>query len=342
MEDNAPLETEGPIEENNCVICNIPSVIEGHPTRLCADCRRKLINYPIPLWVKLFGAATLVLMIISLISLPGNFGAALAISRAIKAENHLNYVTEQRELESARKVAPNSVDVLGHLMIASFNNMDIETVFSASNDLSKKPIEDTALYNQLSYIIDESKLYIPSDSLYNITQRYGNKTIPDTVYIKYLKKKPSDIYSLYVLANSYYDKKQYLTADTLASKILSIDNEYMPAINLKSAVKREIMQTDSSIFYCDKILAINHESVYGTSSKARTFLKAGKFKQGLILAQQCENLANNDPYNIATLALAYHYNKEYQKRDKLLQTAIKDTTLQVYMKYAKDQIASHP
>ena len=340
MDENLNPETDHKPETPICPNCNSTDILHGYPMPLCHDCRAKLINYPIPLWVKLFGAGIGVVLIISLIWLPKNLTAAISLSRAEKAGKSHNYITAQRELEKAQKIVPNSVDVLEHLMIASYYNNDFATLSDASAKLQNKTIQDTAIYNQLTYILDEAKLYTASDTFAKAFSQYKDGIIPDEALSAYVSKNPSDIFAMYTLASSYDDKKQYKAADSLLSKILTIDHEYIPAINFKTRVKREIDQPDSSLFYCDRILSLNRQSVYGISAKARTLLKIGKKKEGLNLAQQGYQLDKSMAYNLATLAIAYHLNNDLKARDAIIKTTNKDTTTAYYMNFAKDFISN--
>jgi thioredoxin-like negative regulator of GroEL len=340
VEENLNPETENKPEIPVCRNCDSPNVLHGHPMLLCGDCRTKLINYPIPLWVKLFGAGIGVVLLISMIWLPKNLSAAISLTRAEKAEKRHDYVTGQRELEKAQKIVPNSTDVLEHLMIASYYNNDFATLYDASARLQNKTIEDSAIYEQLTTILNETKQYTPSDTFATAFKQYKDLVVPDTALSRYVKKNPFDIYAVYTLASSYDDKQQYRSADSLLSRLLVIDAEFFPALNLKTRVKREIDQPDSSIFYCDKILALNHQSVYGMSSKARTFLKTGKKQEGLNLAKQCYQLDDKTPYNLATLAIAYHLNNDFKARDAVLTNAKKDTANAYYMNYANDIISN--
>ncbi|MDB5128472.1 hypothetical protein [Mucilaginibacter sp.] len=340
MDENLNPETDNKPEIPVCPNCNSTDILHGYPMPLCHDCRAKLINYPIPLWVKLFGAGICIVLIISLIWLPKNLTAAISLSRAEKAEKNLDFVTSQRELEKALKIVPTSVDILEHLMIASYYNNDLLTLNDASIKLQNKPIEDTAIYNKLSYIIDETKLYAPSDTFAKTFQQYKDGIVPDAALSDYVSKNPSDIFAMYSLASSYDDKKQYKAADSLLSKVLTIDNEFIPAINFKTKIKRAIDQPDSSIFYCNRILALNRQSVYGISAKARTLLKIGKKQEGLNLAKQGYQLDKNMTYNLATLAIAYHLNNDLKARDAIIKTTDKDTTTAYYMNFAKDFISN--
>lgn len=325
---------------NTCISCGSPDILPGYPNKLCAACRNKFIKLNVPLWIKLFGAGIAVIMLISIIWLPGNLKAALALARGEKAELSRNYITEQNELEKAKKSVPQSVDILSHLVIAGFNNGDFKTVLSSLNDLENRTIDDSALVSKLNDIAARTKDYFPSDSLTKVLDVYKNKSVPDTVYQRYLRKSPMDVFALISLASAYAGEEKYKSCDSILSTILVIDHAYAPALNLKTMVKRELNDPDSSIYYCDQTLEINHQALYALSSKSRTLLKTGKNQEGLKLAEECYDLDKSMSYNLATLAIAYHLNKDYKHRDAIIAVAAKDSDSESYMKYAKDIISN--
>ncbi|MCR8558042.1 hypothetical protein KXD93_10330 [Mucilaginibacter sp. BJC16-A38] len=334
-----PIAENTPVE-NVCINCGNPDFVPGYPNKLCADCREKFINFPIPLWVKLFGAGIAIVMLISFIWLPGNLKTAMILSRAESNEAHHNYFTEQQELEKARKLIPGSIDVQSHLAIAAFYNGDFQTIDTMSSSLQGKKFEDTSLYNKVDYVMRQTREYFPSDTFNTIFKQYKHAIIPDTAYQRFIKQFPTDIYGIYSLAASYVNQEKYPAADSLLSRTLSIDVDFIPALTLKTMVKREINQPDSSIIYCNRLLAINNQSVFAMSSKARTLLKTGKNKEGLKLAQSGFDLDNTNPYNLATLAIALHLNNNFKQRDAIVKSAEKDSVSKSYMLYAKDIISN--
>lgn len=328
------------LNNNLCINCGNPHIVEGYPNKLCADCRNKFIKFPVPLWVKLFGTGIVLVMLVSAVWLPGNLKAAIAISRAEKAEDESNYLNEQKELEKAKSIVPGSIDVLSHLVISSYYNEDYKVLDSAADEIGSTEISDSSLYNKVSNILVHYKEFFPADSFNVYIEKYKKTTIPDTVYQDYLKKNPQDIFSIYSLANSYDDQGKYSLADSLISECLSIDPDFLPALNFKTSIKRSLNQIDSSIYYCNKIIEINHQSVYALSSKARTFLKIGKKQQALLLAKKGYDLDPSVGYNLATLALAYHLNNDFKKRDEIINLSKRDSSNASYMQYAKDVIAN--
>src|SRR5439155_25895657 len=105
---------------------------------------------------------------------------------------------------------------------------------------------------------------------------------------------------------------------------------------MKTSVKRELDQFDSAHYYCDRILSLNKESSYGMASKARTYLMQKKDQEGLRWALKSNEPDRMEPYSLATLALAYHFNNKPGERDKLVEASKKDSTQAAYMQYVID------
>lgn len=334
--DNVIQEAENTTPKTVCIKCGDPEVLEGYPNKLCGDCRQSLIKFPVPLWVKLFGAGVALIMLISIFWLPKNIEAAMALARAERAEKQHNFISEQAELEKAKKIVPTSVDVQAHLLIASFYNGDFKTLSNTADFLENKKVEDSALFSKASYVMSETKSYVPSEAFTKYFSSYKNSQIPDTSYEHYLQKYPDDVYAL---ASAYSNQENYKAADSVLTRTLTVQSSFLPAIQYKTMVKRELNQLDSSLYYCNKILAENHQNVFAISSKARTLLKSGKNSEGLNLAMDAHKLDKTSSYNLATMALAYHFNKEYKQRDAMIKLAQNDSSARESMSYAKDIIS---
>jgi tetratricopeptide (TPR) repeat protein len=325
---------------NNCINCNSPDVLTGYPNKLCAPCRQSLINFPIPMWVKLFGAGVLVVMVISMIWLPQNFSAAINLEKAEKAEKKHEYLTEQRELEKAMKIAPKSEELLLHLAIASFYNADFKTLFNCTEALKDRKMEDTALVNRVNEVMAETQYYMPDSTFNTAFAKYKNTTVPDTAYKSYIKKYPGDMYAVFSLASLYADQEKYPTADTLLDKVLNMHPRFLPALAIRAMVKRELNQPDSSLRLCDEMLEMNHQNLYALSSKARTLIKKRKNTEALQMAKQVYALDKNDGYNTSTLILAYHFNNDLKKRDEMVALARQDSVKATYFKYVQNVISN--
>ena len=111
-------------------------------------------------------------------------------------------------------------------------------------------------------------------------------------------------------------------------------------LRLLASSLREEGKWDESIKACDKILQVNNDEAYAIASKARVFLKQKKDKMALDLALESVEKDKSDPFNTATLALAYHFNNQPEKRDAIIKEAKAhiDSTQAYYMQYAIDVI----
>jgi predicted Zn-dependent protease len=338
MQENLNTNTEPVIPEPACVQCGNPDYLEGHATRLCSSCRQSFIKYPIPLWVKLFGASVVVFMVVSLVLSPKNFTAAIALSRAEHFEKAHMYVSEQKELNNALAIVPESKQAQAHMAIASFYNADMVTYGDIMNKLVGKEFEDAELLRELNNLSAYAKDYYPSDKLTKLGESYKTG-IPDTTYQHYIKQYPEDVFAQYAYASTVFDKENYGKSDTLLAEILKINPHYVYALFMQSIAKRELGQLEASAACCDKLLQENPQLVMALSSKARTLLKQGRLKDALSMAVKAKQLDSNFYYNEATLALAYHLNKQTHERDAIVKHAQQDSTLAGYMQYANEVIS---
>ncbi len=325
-----------------CANCGDPNIDEKYPTPLCSDCRQKFIRFPLPLWIKVFAGAIAVILLFSLFKLPKNISLAVQLERGKKAEKQKKYFTAQRDFEEVVKKVPDNIEAEGHLMIASFYNQDFAAIGTAFKKLEGKNIEDKELYETLDELANKAASYVSNDSFQNFQKQYVDQsiTIPDTAYQSYIHRNPDDIFAITEYASRLFDEKSYTVCDSLLQQALKKDNEYFPALMIMASLKREQGKNDESLIYCDRILSVNRESVYGMASKARTYLKQKKDKEALDLAQKSYTLNSKNGYALATLILAYHFNNKTTERDELISKAHSNTdSSQLYqLKYAIDVI----
>jgi hypothetical protein len=338
MQEDLNTNAEPVTPEPACAQCGNPEYVEGHATRLCASCRQSLIKFPIPLWVKLFGAAIVLLMVVALVLSPNNFTAAIALSRAQRYEKAHLYVSEQKELNKALAIVPGSKQAQAHMAIASFYNADMVTYGDMMNNLVGKEFEDAELLRELNNLSAYAKDYYPTDTLNKLYEQYKNG-IPDTTYQHYIQQHPEDVFAQYAYASTVFNKENYGKSDTLLAEILKITPHHVYALFMQSIAKRELGQLEASVACCNKMLQENPQQVMALSSKARTLLKQGRFKDGLNMAVKAKQLDSSFYYNEATLALAYHLNKQTRQRDAIMKHARQDSTLAGYMQYANEVIS---
>ena len=338
--DNETLSPEEtPSESKVCVNCSHPVIEPDYPTQLCKDCRNKFINFPIPRGVKMFGVGLTAVLIFAVFSLPKHLTTGVHYERGREAIKKKNYFTAQRELNEVVKKVPAFTEAKEYLAIASFYNYDLITFADIIQKLQGENVEDKDLYEELNLLTQKASNYFPSDSIVAVFNDYNSwDSIPEFIYEKYVSAYPNELFPALRYASCLFDNKNYAASDSLLNHILSKDPTYCNALNIKTSIKREFRQFDSAQHYCDKILLLNHESTFGMSSKARTFLRQKNNQEGLRWALKSINKDPNDPYSLATLALAYHFNNKQKERDELLKASKNDSLNAAYMQYTIDVV----
>ena len=331
-----------PLAARACIQCGNSKIAEGHPNDLCADCRDHFVRYPVPQWVWLFTGGIGVLLLFSVINLPKNLSLGIDLERGKKAVNQHKYLTAQKELESFTRAVPESEEANAYLMIASFNNLDFDPMIRAYKRVENKSIEDDDLYNKVSSLTNTLNNYFPSDSLDSFYTKYKPE---DTVAMftglkDYVAAHPDDLYAQSNYGSHLMDEEQYVAADTVYTKLLHEQEDYLPALFAMTTIKRLEDKPEEAVAYSDKLLAINKENVYAMSTKARALLRENKNDEALKTALAAASIKKNDRYNTATLALVYHFNKMEKEKREVIQTKMidKDSSALSYYQFAFDVI----
>lgn len=338
MENSLYLVTDDHPHIAACEQCGSSLILHGHTTPLCNDCRQEFLKYPIPIWIKCFGIAVLTLMLYCCINFPSNLNLGLSIERGKRAEQEKRYVTAQREFSKAADLLPDDIDLQCHLALAAYHNMDLNAFSLIAEKLEGKSVTNNRLYKQVDQAMTKFAGYMPKDSMLDLMKVYNN-VIPDQTFRKYLRKHPEDMYGHFSYASILFDHNRFKLSDSLLQLILKKDPDYFPALRLMASLKRETNEFAESDRYNDKLLSINREAGYALASKARTRLKQKQDGEGLRMALQSVELDKDDPYNTATLILAYHFNGQLQKRDELIAACKQNNdTSAEFVQYAADVI----
>jgi tetratricopeptide (TPR) repeat protein len=329
--------TEEVPSRSGCAQCGHPVIEEGHATPLCTDCRRAFIRFPIPKAIKVFAGVLVLVLLFAMVKVPQNLSAGVHLKRGKKAMRQSNYFTAQNEFEKVRKAVPGYTGIEEYLAIASFYNQDMKTFFEVADHLGGKKVEDEDLYGELNRLMEKSANYVPPDSFFAFFETYHSfDSIPENVYSQYVAAHPDEIFPAIRYASVLSDQERYASCDSLLNLILEKDDTHPSALLMKASVKREFKQYDSAAYYCNRMLSLNRESTDGMSAMARILLRQKKDKEGLDWALKSYEINHAEPYVVATLALAYHFNNRQSERDKLFQAAKKDSMTAEYMKYVTD------
>jgi len=331
-------EIESPVP--SCANCGKTRVELIPPTGLCNDCREKFIKFPVPLAIKLFAVLVVGAMVFAAFRVPKNISAAVHYNRGRKEIRERHYLSAQRDLVLSLQYAPTYQKAQEYLVIASFYNNDFTKFGEVLNQLQGKEVKESDLYQEINELINKAANYYPPDTILQLYEKYGSwDSIPLDTVKHYAALHPGEVYYNYAYISSLVNLDEYVLSDSLLNGVLFIDKDFVPALNAKCAVKRELLDFDSAHFYSDRILYLNRESVYGVSSHARTYLKQGKNAEGLQLALRGFKIDPKEPYAGATLALAYHYNNMLSERDSLINKAMKDSVQAEYYTYINDIIS---
>lgn len=323
-----------------CVNCS-NQIISEHRTSLCENCRPHFIKFRVPNWIKIFAAGIVVALLFSLYTFPSQLSTAVHLERGKKAEKEKCFHTAQKEFEQVLKHVPNNKEAKAHLMVASFYNEDHQLFAKLSVELAGQQLEDNALLQQLNSLVDKVNNYLPGDSVIRMTLTYGSlDALPDSALLDYLEGFPNDVFVNFLYAGRLVTRQEYKIADSVLTVILEQDDTYLPAYQLLASCKRGSGDYEGSAAACDHVLDINRECSNAFASKARTFLKQKKDAEALKLALHGVELNREDPYNVATLAISYHFNNDTKKRDELISDArsSKDSGMMQFMQYAIDVI----
>jgi len=336
---NETQAVEMPVQKT-CIHCGSEDVVPDFPNALYTTCRENYIKFPIPAWIKAFGIGIGAVVIFSLFSFLGNLQTGIHMERGVRAEKDHRFMTAQHEFEQVLTKVPGHVEAEAHLLIAAYNNQDLETLATTANLLEGKSFDNQELFEQADRVMTLGSQFFPSDSLNAIFEKLEDTSaaVVTAAVEDYYRRNPDDNSACLKLASVAFDKTDYTRADTLLEKIIADDPENIAAITLLSSVKRYQKDAPGALTYIDKLLELNKENVYALSSKARVMVMLNKDDEALKLAKEVDKLDHSFTYNQATLAIVYHYAHKLKERDEIVRKAGNDSAAMAYMQYAVDII----
>lgn len=118
-----PIPAEEPVEATRCKLCGAEPE-PGFPIPLCSGCRTKLARRPIPIGIKLAGAAVGLLIIFALTRIPTSMSSAVAFERGLAAEKSGDFATAEKQYQKSLVAFRRSDQIHGRLFVASFKAGD--------------------------------------------------------------------------------------------------------------------------------------------------------------------------------------------------------------------------
>jgi hypothetical protein len=99
----------------------------GFAIPLCADCRTRIAQRPIPVGIKLAGIAVALLLLVALIRIPPSLSAAIAFERGEKSEQRLQFGMAETEYQKSALTFPKSDLVHTRLFVTAYRARDVGT-----------------------------------------------------------------------------------------------------------------------------------------------------------------------------------------------------------------------
>ena len=325
-----------------CVNCEARAAVPGYSTNLCEECRKLYIKYPIPLWIKLFAGGVCLVILISLFTFPDNLSVAIHLSRGKKAADNNRYVTVRNELQKVINKHPEHVEARAYLMLAAFYNEDYDAFLGYQKELAGVELDNAQLLNRIVDAQQTIEAYYADDSLLLLRKQYdsANASLPDSVLAQFIQRNPYNYSALFNYANRLYEGEKYTACDSVLIQLLEKDDTHIPALQLMAHAKRQVKDYNAAIKYCERVLEINKESAYTYGMLARIYFQQRRDREGLDMAYKGMSIDKQFPYVRATMALAYHFTHQFDKRDELVKDAkaSKDSLSHYYFDYVNDVI----
>jgi tetratricopeptide (TPR) repeat protein len=306
-----------------CVSCKAKPALEGYPTALCADCREHFIRFPIPLYIRLFGAAVLLIVLIACFFLPRQLRMGAHLARGKRAEAEHRYLTAYKEYKLAEKDLPHNLELQAHLFIASVYAGYYDESGKYGKLISNRQVEDNELADKTNTAIQVFGYSVVTDQYKNLKDQYQGQ-IPDTALARAHAQYPEDYAVAYQYAGNLYAENKYAQSAQVLNEVIQKAPLDQDAIVLASAVAVERKMPDSAVYYCDELLNINRENIYALSSKARNLLRLGHINEAADPADSCVKFDDSSAYSMGTMALLYHFQNNDAKAKPLIQKLEQD------------------
>ncbi|RBQ11345.1 hypothetical protein [Pedobacter miscanthi] len=237
MQENHPTESasESNFNESLCANCQLNIYEPGHAVNLCSDCRKKLIKFPIPKWIRFFALGILTVMVISLVRTQQYISAAIHLGKAENAIDQKHFLTAKRELALVLNKFPADFNANAYMMVASAYTFDFQAYQIAYAKIADVKTDDQDLFNTVNTASDYISQVFPKDTLmYKRIVAVAN----DKVKLLAMVDSTDEIVLKVHIANFLYETKDYDHVEGIVNKVLATDPNFYQALSLLTAVKR--------------------------------------------------------------------------------------------------------
>ena len=139
----------------------------------------------------------------------------------------------------------------------------------------------------------------------------------------YLSAHADDDIALTILGHAYKDGGKNAEAGKSYQEALRLNPKRVEAMTGLGMLARIAKKYDESIKWYEEAIRIDPKYAQAYSSIVTIALKKGNAKKAVSMGEKGVQLDRKDPVLAANLAIAYHYDKQIEARDKMMNTAIR-------------------
>ena len=302
-----------------CQSCGDPVIEEGYSMDLCKSCRTTLSNRPIPVWIKGFSLFIVVILIIALIQFPSTLSTGISYERGQRFEKQNKYWSAEKEYKEVLNRYPNCTTALCQLFIAQYNNLEYEDAYTSLDKIVGQEV-DADTVNTINSISDKMyKWFNVSDELSNIVE--SNKDAQPAALVEslqpYVDSHPEDVSASMALAYAFRSMGDVERCENIMARLCEVNPEYNDAGMFLAAIYRQTGEFDKAESLLQEMINRNVENADAHAAMARIEIKKSNDKKALNEALTAYKINKKSSYVLASLALAYHYNKMPDERDEI-------------------------
>jgi Tfp pilus assembly protein PilF len=145
------------------------------------------------------------------------------------------------------------------------------------------------------------------------------KAVPELK--SYLAAHADDTLAWTILGHASKDAGQLAEAEKAYKEAIRLNPKRVEALTGMGMLARTTKDYDEAMRWYEQAIKIDPKYGQAYSSMVTLALKKGDFKKAVSMGEKSYQLDNADPVIAANLAIAYHYDKQIDARDRMTKTA---------------------
>jgi Tfp pilus assembly protein PilF len=147
------------------------------------------------------------------------------------------------------------------------------------------------------------------------------KAIPELK--SYLSAHSDDDLAWTILGHAYLDTKQKAEAEKAYKEAIRKNPKMVQAVTGLGMLASASKKYDEAMKWYEEAIEMDPKYAQAYSSIVTIALKRGDFKKAVSVGEKGFQLDKTDPVIASNLAIAYHYDKQIEPRDRMMKTAIR-------------------